>query len=117
MGFPVAHCICNTDEERIMNVFFNELKEKIGHRILVKYVMSDHQRSFHNAWCNVMHKPLDSPAPLPQAVKCIWHTLRAWYKKAMQIFKDPVIVEDIMTSLRAMLHTRNATKVRQVIYN
>ena len=116
MGCPVAHCICTKENEDVLYAFLNEVRKKVD-RIVVGYFMSDMAGAFYNAWCSVMHTSDDYPYPLPIAVKCIWHVIKAWKEMARRIIADADIELDIMNKLRALLHTRNASKVKQVIHN
>ena len=115
MGCPVAHCICTSDNEEILFVFLNEVRKKVG-RILVRYFMSDMAPQYYKTFVNVMHKSTDDPFPTPEAIRCMWHVIKAWYSKARDIIKDTDIVEGIMNSCRAMIHTKNGTQVKQVIH-
>ena len=104
-GCPVGHMICTTDSEVTNTVFLENIRKACGTPIYVDSVMSDMARAYHNAWCNVMHKPTgDFQIQKPTAIKCIWHVLRAWKAHENNI-KDKKIEKEIDNMLRTMLET------------
>ena len=115
MGCPVGHCISTREDTVAITIFFNEIRKKCGHRILVDYVMSDDARAYYNAWCNAMYKSTDPPSTKPIPVKCMWHILKNWNQNLSNIVKDNNLREDLLISLRTMLHTKDATLIQLVI--
>ena len=48
-GFPVAWCISNRKERILLQIFYNEIKEKVG-MLTPKWFMSDLADQYYSAW-------------------------------------------------------------------
>lgn len=77
-GFPTAYMFTNRQDTYINEVFFNQIKEKVGCSIVPKTFMSDITAVFYNAWKSVMGSPLHQ-------LYCAWHIDRAWQKNLSKI--------------------------------
>lgn len=56
-GFPCAFLISSRNDETVLQLFFNVVKNHIGMKIKPKVFMSDMAQGYYNAWLEVMEKP------------------------------------------------------------
>lgn len=69
-GCPVAYCFSNRADEYIFNLFFEQIKSKLG-TINTKVFMSDDAPAFYNAWASVM-------GSVEHKLLCTWHVDKNW---------------------------------------
>lgn len=97
-GCPVAFCFSNREHETIFQLFFQQIKTKVG-VIKSKVFMSDDAPAFYNAWVIVM-------GPVEHRLLCTWHVDRNWrenlnkisggYEKKSLVYKTlSVVTNDI----------------------
>jgi hypothetical protein len=73
MGFPVAFLVSNRRDQTIQEVFFKELKEKLGEDIDAEFLMSDDDPKYYNAWIKEMKTDKK-----PRRLLCTWHIIKNW---------------------------------------
>lgn len=71
-GFPVAFMIANRKDQIMQEVFLSALRKKLGDHILTtKYLMTDDDIKYHNAWNKTMEN-------FPKRLLCSWHVIKNW---------------------------------------
>jgi len=96
-GVPVAYCISNKKDTRTWCTFFQKLKEHLEVGVLSpKVFMSDDDKSFYNAWCEVM-------GPVPHRLLCTWHVDKNWREKLKERISIPEKRAAVYKALRVLL--------------
>ena len=75
-GIPLAFCISRTETANVLEVFFEEMKQRAEKPLIFKYLMSDVAEYYFTTWKSVM-EPMD--AFLTHWL-CMWHVNKAWNK-------------------------------------
>lgn len=70
-GCPVAFCFSNRVHETIFQLFFQQIKTKVGIIKSSKVIMSDDAPVFYNAWVIVM-------GPVEYRLLCTWRVDKNW---------------------------------------
>lgn len=76
-GFPVSFLLSNRKDQKIFEIFFENLKRKTG-ELNVQFFLSDDDIKFYNAWTTIMTYK-------PKRLLCIWHVLRNWHLQGISI--------------------------------
>ena len=89
-GVALAFCICESESEEIMQVFFSAIRDKLGRKIKTDVFVSDGANAFYNAWIKEM---CDGEFPLKRL--CAWHVNKNWTGHLNEIRNtDPEVVID-----------------------
>ena len=94
--FPVAWCISNREERTQLQIFYNEIKEKVG-MLTPKWFMSDLADQYYSAWVATFNC-----SPPPQKLLCTWHVDRAWRENLNKI-SDNNLKITVYHNLRVLL--------------
>ena len=84
-GFPLAFCVCKSEDTVSMQIFFAAIREKIGRRLKAEYFVSDDANGFYNAWCAEMCTENDKQ----HKRLCAWHVNQCWIGN-LNRFRDPL---------------------------
>ena len=84
-GFPLAFCVCKSEDAKSMQIFFAAIREKIGRKLKAEYFVSDDANAFYNAWCAEMCESDEKP----HKRLCEWHVNKNWICNLNRI-KDPL---------------------------
>ncbi|XP_046666128.1 uncharacterized protein LOC124357989 isoform X1 [Homalodisca vitripennis] len=76
-GFPIAFMFSNREDDNIMSLFFQKIKDVVG-VVHTNVFMSDIKETFYNAWVKVM-------GPVQLRLFCTWHVLKAWRNNLKKI--------------------------------
>ena len=77
--FPVAWYISNREKRTLLQIFYNEIKEKVG-MLTPKWFKSDLADQYYSAWVTTLNC-----SPPPQKLLCTCHVDRAWRENLKKI--------------------------------
>ena len=95
-GFPVAWCISNREDHTLLQIFYNEIKQKVG-MLTPKWFMSDLADQYYSAWV-----PTFNCNPPLQKLLCTWHVDRAW-RENLKMISDNNLKITVYHNLRVLL--------------
>ena len=95
-GYPVAWCISNREDHTLSQIFYNEIKEKVG-MLTPKWFMSYLADQYYSAWVATFNC-----SPPPQKLLCTWHVDRAWRENLKKI-SDNNLKITVYHNLRVLL--------------
>lgn len=84
-GFPLAFCVCKSENTKSMQIFFAAICDKIGRKLNAEYLVSDDANAFYNAWCA---ETCDGDET-PHKRLCEWHVNKNWICNLNRI-RDPL---------------------------
>ena len=68
-GYPVAWCLTSREDQELVSLFFETIKNKIG-MVTPQWIMTDDADQFYNSWKTVFSEDT-------QKLLCTWHVDRA----------------------------------------
>ena len=106
-GYPIAHFICNRQDEEVMTWIFMSLRSK-NPTIKINAVMTDDDLAIFNALEAVFGKNV-------RHLLCIWHIHRSWMRKLRQEVHEEPLRQEMYHSLCTLLYERNENNFKELV--
>ena len=97
-GFAVPWSICNKNDTKSLEKFFEAVKANVG-EISPAWLMSDDAEQFYNGWTAVFQYK-------PNRILCSWHVQRAW-RKHLKVINDHDKEEEVYQMLKVIMDETN----------
>ncbi|XP_044746710.1 uncharacterized protein LOC123308201 [Coccinella septempunctata] len=105
MGFPVAFLISNRMDQTIQKIFFRSLKARLQESLRCKYIMTDDDIKYFNAWCEAM-----DDVEKPRRLLCTWHVIKNWNIQGRNKLKKPDNKKEMKLRMRNILKETSISK-------
>ena len=108
-GYPVAWCLTSREDQEIVSLFFETIKNKIG-MVTPQWIMTDDADQFFNSWKSVFSED-------PQKLLCTWHVDRAWRGALSSKVVDKDLRCQVYHSLRIVAEEPDERLFNQMLTN
>lgn len=109
IGFPVAFLLSNRRDQKIQQTFFHALKTRVGGNIEAKYIMSDDDVKYYNAWTQVM-----TTENKPRRLLCTWHIIKNWNQQGRNKLKKIENKKAMKKEMRRILTEMDESTFREL---
>ena len=108
-GYPVAWCLTSREDQQLVSLFFEIIKNKIG-MVTPQWIMTDDADQFYNSWKTVFSED-------PQKLLCTWHVDRAWRGALLSKIVDKDLQCQVYHSLRTVAEEPDERLFNQMLTN
>lgn len=105
VGFPVSFLISNRLDQKIQNIFFRSLRERLGEPIQCDFIMTDDDAKYFNAWCQEIVTD-----EKPRRLLCTWHVIKNWNIQGRNKLKKIENKKEMKNRMRMILKETDQSK-------